>query len=46
LDYTAELGARSGIIYIANDTEIPETVAEYAKAKEVEIRRTQWWQDD
>jgi len=46
LDYTAERGARSGIIYIANDTEIPETVAEYAKAKEVEIRRTQWWQDD
>lgn len=42
LEYAAELRARSGIVYIANDTEVPETVAEYANAKAVEIRRTQW----
>jgi predicted type IV restriction endonuclease len=42
LEYAAELRAQSGIIYIANDTEVPETVADYAYAKVVEIRRTQW----
>jgi hypothetical protein len=42
LEYAAELKAQSGIIYIANDTEVPDTVAEYANAKIVEITRTQW----
>jgi hypothetical protein len=46
LDCATDLQARSTIIYTANDTEIPDSVAEYAKAKGVEVTRTQWWQDD
>lgn len=46
LNYSTEVKARIGIIYIANDTEVPERVALHAKAKGVEIRRTQWWHDD
>ena len=45
LGYVAELTARIGIIYTANDTEITDSVTEYAKAKGIEVTRTQWWQD-
>jgi hypothetical protein len=46
LDCLKELKARNAIIYTTNDTKIPGDVAEYAKAKGVELTRTKWWQDD
>jgi len=45
LGYVVELKARSGVIYTANDTEITDSVAEYAKANRIEVTRTQWWLD-
>jgi hypothetical protein len=46
LDCAVRLKTRSAIIYTANETEIPDNVAKYAKAKGVEVTRTGWWQDD
>lgn len=42
LEYATELKARSGIIYIANDTYLPDAVINHANANGVEVRRTQW----
>ena len=35
-------GSKRAIIYVANDTKIPESVREYARRKRVETRRSFW----
>jgi len=46
LSCAAELNARNAIIYTTYETRVPVIVAEYAKARGVDVARTQWWQDD
>ncbi len=41
-DYKKKTKASQAIIYIANDTEVPQTVKDYANDERIEIRRTLW----
>jgi len=45
-DCTTELRTHDAMIFTAYETEVPSDVAEYAKTKQIEIIRTQWWQDE
>jgi len=40
--YGQQCKARSAVIYVANDTEIPEDVKSYANELGIRIIRTQW----
>lgn len=42
LDYRSEYKAQLAIIYIATDTEVSESVREYADLQDVRIIRTSW----
>jgi hypothetical protein len=42
LAYKNKLKAKKAIIYVANDTEVPQTVKEYAGKERVEVRRSLW----
>jgi hypothetical protein len=42
LVYAKKLNARGAIIYLANDTDISDSVWEYAQNVGIELRRTQW----
>jgi hypothetical protein len=41
-DYLQELDADFGIIYVASDTDIPESVEYYAARNAIEIEYTRW----
>jgi hypothetical protein len=43
LDDRKKTKAKEAIIYIANDTEVPQTVKDYALDYAVKIQRTTWW---
>lgn len=42
LYYKEKTKAKKAIIYIANDTEVPQTVKDYADSEGVKIRRSLW----
>lgn len=42
LTYARKTKARRAIIYIANDTKVPQTVKDYADSAGVKIQRTLW----
>lgn len=42
LFYAEKTKAREAIIYIANDTQVPQTVQDYADSEGVKIRTTLW----
>lgn len=41
-DYMQELDADFGIMYVANDTDIPESVEQFAAKNAIEIIHTRW----
>jgi hypothetical protein len=43
LFYAEKTKAKEAIIYIANDTEVPQTVKDYAENYRVEIQRSKGW---
>jgi hypothetical protein len=42
VEYSNELHAHWAAIYIANDTNVPDTVEQYADQEHVEVARTLW----
>lgn len=42
LFYGSKTKARIGIIYIANDTKVPQTVKDYADSRGITIRKSVW----
>jgi hypothetical protein len=42
LAYARRVRARGAIIYLANDTDIPDSVWEFARKAGIELTRTQW----